>query len=168
MESGLALRPQDLCSDRLWGTALSCPFHVSVGQPLGKQPLGLLPPSSLACSPLWEKRCMDQLVCVSVLSGGFPPYTHTLYCHHSLPPCTVCPYATSAFSGVFLLEFLEAGTGAHKMSVRGGRKELREGSPTARACEGLQGSGWKLKEHSRWVRLKKRSGASECVVMRGG
>lgn len=77
MESGLALRPQDLCSDRLWGTALSCPFHVSVGQPLGKQPLDLLPPSSLACSPLWEKRCMEQLVCVSVLSGGFPPYTHT-------------------------------------------------------------------------------------------
>lgn len=45
-----------------------------------------------------------------------------------------------------------------------------EGSPTARACVGLQGSGRKPKEHSRWVRLKRHSGASEveCVVIRGG
>lgn len=48
-----------------------------------------------------------------------------------------------------------------KFLSEAGRKELMEGSLTARACVGLQGSGWKSKERSRWVRLKKRSGASE-------
>lgn len=48
-----------------------------------------------------------------------------------------------------------------------GRRELTEGSLTAGACEGLQGSGWKQKEHSRWVRG---AAASEvgCVVICGG
>lgn len=54
------------------------------------------------------------------------------------------------------------------MSGKAGRSELIEGSLTAGACVGLQGSGWKQQEHSRWVRLQKHLGASEveCVMIR--
>lgn len=56
------------------------------------------------------------------------------------------------------------------MSGKAGRSELIEGSLTAGACVGLQGSGRKQQEHSRWVRLQKHLGASEveCVMIRRG
>ena len=114
MESGLVLRPPGLCPDCLWGTALSCPFHVSIGQPLGKQPLGR-GSRALCLPPAWPVLCC----------GRWNPPLLSPLCPLALP----APTATSAFAGAFLLESLEAGTGAHKMSIRGRQERTDGGLP---------------------------------------
>lgn len=155
MESGLVLRPPGLCSDCLWGTALSCSFHVSIGQPLGKQPLGR-GSRALCLPPAWPVLCCGR---------WNPPYCHhsaRWHCPPLLPPVPLLvPFSLDPWRQEQVLI---------KCPSEADRRELMEGSPTARACVGLPESGRKLKEHSRWVRLKRHSGASEveCVVSRGG
>lgn len=85
------------------GHALSYPSYVSTGRPMHKQPLGwgsrafYLPPAWPALRPLWEGRCLGQLVCVGVFRWARPTLPSSLT-------------ATDATTGVFLLDFLEAGT----------------------------------------------------------
>lgn len=96
-----------------------------------------------------------------------PSLTAYRPCLPLLPPV---PLLVSFSLSSWRQELCHSGTGAHKMSGKAGRSELIEGSLTAGACVGLQGSGRKQQEHSRWVRLQKHLGASEveCVMIRRG
>lgn len=133
-------------------------LSTSTGHPLDEQPLGLgtwglLCSCILICSLLWgETHKPAASVCAFIWNH---PALRSLLC----PPCQPClpSTATNAILGVFLLEFLEAGAVPLEQVLimylaKASRKELTEGSRTAGACEGLQGFGWKQKEHSRWVR----------------
>lgn len=88
---------------------------------------------------------MSQLACVCAFTWNHPTL-HSWLC----PPCWPClpSTATSVIAGIFLLEFLEAGTVPLEQVLitylaKPSRKELTEGSrqlEPVRACKGLEGN----------------------------